>query len=41
MANPINDDEIVETDHGTDDLDERTERSFPSLKCYNAVDGSI
>eukprot|EP00978_Attheya_sp_CCMP212_P026765 scaffold88617_cov63-Attheya_sp.AAC.1 len=35
MANAINDDEIVETG----DLDE-TERDFPSLKFYNAVDGS-
>eukprot|EP00978_Attheya_sp_CCMP212_P011654 scaffold28855_cov80-Attheya_sp.AAC.3 len=41
MTNAINDDEIVETDHdGTDDLDE-TERDFPTLKFYDAVDGSI
>eukprot|EP00978_Attheya_sp_CCMP212_P002744 scaffold5622_cov70-Attheya_sp.AAC.2 len=40
LANAINDDEIVETgDHDTGDLDE-TERDFPSLKFYNAVDGS-
>eukprot|EP00978_Attheya_sp_CCMP212_P014747 scaffold37745_cov27-Attheya_sp.AAC.1 len=39
-ANAINDDEIVETgDHDTGDLDE-TEKDFPSLKFYNAVDGS-
>jgi hypothetical protein len=40
MANEINDNEIVETDHGTADLDE-TKRDFSSLKLYNAVDGSI
>jgi hypothetical protein len=42
MANAINDDEIVETDHGsTDDLDE-TKSNFPTLKkFYIAVDGSI
>eukprot|EP00978_Attheya_sp_CCMP212_P000273 scaffold503_cov71-Attheya_sp.AAC.3 len=41
MVNAINDDEIVETgDHDTGELDE-TERDFPSLKFYNAVDGSI
>ena len=35
MRNAINDDdEIVETDHGTDDIDE-IERKFPCLKCYN------
>eukprot|EP00978_Attheya_sp_CCMP212_P016445 scaffold43071_cov88-Attheya_sp.AAC.1 len=40
MTDAINDDEIVETgDHDTGDLDE-TERYFPSLKFYNAVDGS-
>jgi hypothetical protein len=41
MENAINDDEILETgNHDTGDLDE-TERDFPSLKFYNAVDGSI
>eukprot|EP00978_Attheya_sp_CCMP212_P037401 scaffold175918_cov57-Attheya_sp.AAC.2 len=40
MVNAINDDEIVETgDHDTGNLDE-SERDFPSLKFYNAVDGS-
>eukprot|EP00978_Attheya_sp_CCMP212_P040445 scaffold221007_cov47-Attheya_sp.AAC.1 len=49
MGNAINDDEIVETDHddeiletdpGTGNLDEN-KSDFPSLKFYNAVDGSL
>jgi hypothetical protein len=41
MGNAMNDDEKVETDNGTDDLDE-IERSFPSLKVYDdVVGGSI
>ena len=40
MASAINDDEIVEPDHYTGDLD-YTERCFTSLKFHNAVDGSV
>ena len=40
MVNAINDDEIVDTYHDTGDIDE-TERDFPRLGFYNAVDGSI
>ena len=40
MANAINDDEIIDTDHDTGNIDE-TKRNFPRLKIYNAMDGSI
>ena len=40
MANAINNDEILETDHDTGDLDD-TKRYFTSLKFYNSVDRSI
>ena len=40
MANAINDDEILENDHDTGDLDE-TKIDFLILKFYNAVDRSI
>ena len=40
MVNAINDDEIVETDHFTGDLDE-TKTYLPILKFYNDVDESI
>ena len=40
MASAINDDEILETDNDTGDLD-NTKRDFLSLNIYNAVYGSV
>ena len=40
MSNSINNDEIVETDNETGNIDD-TKRDFTSLKVYNAVDVSI